>query len=282
MVVPSGLTLIEVIGAGTVFHVAVVTEGGLRDEDRLICKRLRPRVRDSVEGRAAMVREARFLERASHPALPRLVRVGADSHGPFLLETRTLGASLSAIVEAFRSQGREVPPLLVRHIAREAARTLAELAELRDAEGALDLVHGDIAPDQLLLAPSGQVGFIDFGAARFRGMDASLHTSDRGTLPYVAPEVARGDVPPNAAADVYSLSATLLYLAVAGPLVSTLEPAAMLAIVGERGLDPSLVDNATAFSLAEKEALRRALEPDPSRRFATARAFAEALHADAI
>lgn len=282
MVVPPGMTLIEIIGAGTVFHVAVVTEGGLRDEDRLICKRLRPRVRDTAAGRAAMVREARFLERARHPAVPKLLRVGADAHGPYLVETRTVGASMSAIVEAFRSQGRAVPPLLVRHVAREAARALAELAALGDDEGALELVHGDIAPDQLLLAPSGNVGFIDFGAARFRGMDAALDTGDRGTLPYVAPEVARGEAPPNAGADVYSLAATLVYLAHGEPLVAGVEPAVMLAVVGERGIDPTIIERAPAFSAAEKTVLRRALALDPSRRFATAKDFAEALHGDAI
>ncbi|HVY47425.1 MAG TPA: protein kinase, partial [Minicystis sp.] len=77
---PEGTALVEHLGSGTVFDVAVVRDAGAR----LVCKRLTRRARDEAAGRAAMVREARLLAVARHPALPTLVRVGADAHGPFV------------------------------------------------------------------------------------------------------------------------------------------------------------------------------------------------------
>src|SRR6187200_1515075 len=98
---PAGTEIVEALGSGTVFDVALVTEGGTT----LICKRLTPRALRAPAGRAAMVREAKVLAVAKHPALPALVRVGNDGHGPFLLETRADGVSLREIVDGWRYRG---------------------------------------------------------------------------------------------------------------------------------------------------------------------------------
>ena len=198
---PDGTELVEALGNGSLFDVALVRQDGRL----LICKRLVPRALHAVEGRAAMVREAKALDLARHPAIPAIVRVGTDERGPFLLETRAYGASITELVEGWYGSGKEAPPLLVRHVAHAAVAALAEIQELADDEGPLALVHGDLGPDHVLLGPLGQARFIDFGAARFRGMQSDLATRERGTLPFVAPEVARGEAPPSAATDVLSL-----------------------------------------------------------------------------
>jgi eukaryotic-like serine/threonine-protein kinase len=113
------------------------------------------------------------------------------------------------------------------------------------------------------------VRFVDFGAARFRGMKES--GQDRGTLPFVAPEVARGEEPPSAAGDVYALCATLLFLSLGRPLATSPDEAAMLLEIGERGLRAEMIEEAPGLTGAERAALRRALSPDRSLRPETAR-----------
>ena len=229
---PEGTSLDAELAAGTVFHVALVRAGS----EVVVCKRLVPRVREEPAARIAIVREAMLLSRVHCRALPMFRRVGTDAHGPFVLEELVEGVSFQQLVDAWRSRRRRVPPRLVSHLAVTAAESLAAIHALRDANGPLLACHGDIGPSHVILTPLGDVRFADFGAARFSGMPEDLVTSDRGTLPFVAPEVARGEIAPNPAADVYALAATILYLALGAPLVQALDEAAMLLAIGERGL----------------------------------------------
>lgn len=270
---PEGTDTIAVLASGSTFVVALIRDRG----DVLVCKRLLPRLRAEPAARAAMVREAMLLSRAAHPSLPELRRVGMDAHGPFVVETHVEGKSLRSVVEGWQRRGKPVPARLVAHIAAASSEALAELHGLADARGALRLSHGDLGPDHVFLGPLGEVRFVDLGAARFAGMEPALSTDDRGTLPFAAPEVARGEAPPGQAADVYALAATLLFLSTGGPLSRAQGDAAMLLEVGERGLDAALCARAEGFAQAGREALARALALDPSKRLATARALWAAL-----
>jgi serine/threonine protein kinase len=270
---PDGTTLVATLGGGSVFDVALVRDGA-RD---VVCKRLAPRAAREPAGRAALVREAKALALAQHPALPALIRVGADARGPFLIETHVAGTSARGLVEAWRARGEAVPPRLVAHLAAASAAALAELHALADAAGPIAFSHGDLGPDHLILGPIGEVRFVDLGAARFRGMEASLESGDRGTLPFVAPEVARGEASPSAATDVYALAATLLFLASGEPLTTAREASAMLLEIGERGVRRELLGRAAGLDDAARDALSRALAPDPADRSASARDLAAAL-----
>lgn len=260
------------IGAGSLFDVRRVREDGREAVE----KRILPRFRREPQARAALVREAQVLAAARHPSLPELIRVGADDKGPFLVETYVAGASIRWIVESWSPRGG-VPGRLTGHIVREAFAALAELAELGGPAGPLGFVHGDIGPDHVLLGPTGEVRFLDFGASRIATLPTALLGEGRGTLPFVAPEVARGEATTDAAADVYSLAATLLFLAAGQPLCEARDEAAMLVEVGTRGVRAELVAAAPGLSRAEREALARALEVDPARRLRSARAILAAL-----
>lgn len=273
---PEGTELVRRLGAGTMFEVALV-----REEGRVLaCKRLTSRMVREAVGRAALVREAKVLGLAKHPALPEIVRVGSDEHGPFVLETALEGVPLRGLIEAWRSRGKLVPPRLASHIVLAAVEALAEVQELRDEAGPLDFVHGDLGPDHVLVGPLGDIRFIDFGAARFRGLEAALVSEDRGTLPYVAPEVARGEAPPSAQTDVYALAAALLFLVSGRPISRSRDEATMLVEVGENGVRVDLLDAAHSLTSNERAALRSALALDPAARPTSARALLAAFGAD--
>lgn len=257
---PEGTTLVETIGPSTIFDVAIV-----RLEDReLISKRLVAPLRRELAARAAIVREARLLAHLDHPSFPRLVRVGQDGAGPFVIETRMPGVSLRAVIEGWRERGAQVPETLVRHVAIELSAAIAYLHELRVEGEPLEASHGDISPDNVRFSPDGAIGVIDFGSARLRGVDTS-DAADRGTLPFAAPEVARGDCPPSQNADVYALAATILAVGLDGPISTAKSEVERLTVIGERGLDVTLVARAQLGETA-KEAVRAALSLDISKR----------------
>lgn len=96
-----------------------------------------------------------------------------------------------------------------------AVRTLgARLAEALAQVHAAGLVHRDVKPGNILLAPDGP-RLIDFGIARAEGA-ATLTAADAvlGTPGYLAPEQARtGGRAGGAASDVFSLGCVLVYAA---------------------------------------------------------------------
>jgi serine/threonine protein kinase len=271
---PEGTELVDALPSGSIFQVALVRERGVV----AVCKRLLPRVREEPAARAAMVREATVLARARHPSLPLLLRVGSDTHGHFLIEGHVEGASVRGLVAGWEARSRGVPARLVAHVAVAAAEALAEVHELAGANGPLGFSHGDLGPDHVVVTPIGGVAFVDFGAARWAGMDPALATEDRGTLPFAAPEVARGEVAPGQAGDVYALAATILFLASGGaaPAVGR-DQAALLLSIGERGIPPELCDRADGLGERARDALRQALSLDAARRPPSARAFLAAL-----
>lgn len=260
---------VGLLGVGSACIVVRVARG----DEQLACKRLLPRHRDAPAARRGLIREARALELARHPALPTLREVGADDAGPYLLETVVEGISLRELKS--RWDGR-VPPLLARHLTREAARTVGALHALADEEGPIELVHGDLGPDNLWVTPAGGIAVLDLGAARYRGFDAAHETGDRGTAPYAAPEVVRGDATPSQGSDVYALAATVAWTLLDGdaPLADPLPEAARLAAIGSDGIDPARL---APLPPALRDALRGLLEVDPARRVGDLHALAHVL-----
>ena len=135
------------------------------------------------------------------------------------------------------------------------------------------LVHGDVKCENVMREVSGRIVLMDFGAAReFELADPGVVT---GTLRYLAPEVLRG-APPSPASDIYALGVLLFHL-LSGEFpyaASELEALVQAQTRGER-LRLAKLKPGTPRDLAR--AVETALEPDPSRRHATALAFAAAL-----
>ncbi len=275
---PEGAQFIRLLGGGSVFQVGLVR---VRDRE-LVCKRLSPHAFETHEGRAAMVREAKLLSLVEHPALPQLVRLGSDAHGPFFLETFVAGTSLRDVARAWHERDKPIPLTLIRHIALTALETLTDLHALADPKGPLEVVHGDLSPDHLLFGPFGDIRFVDLGAARFRGLDPEVDTDDRGTVPYAAPEIVRGDAKPGQTADVYALCATLLWFATGEELCEGTTDAARLVEVAQRGIRRDLVDRLTAFTLIEQAWFHAALDPDPARRLVNMRPLIDSLRASSV
>jgi serine/threonine-protein kinase len=187
---------------------------------------------DDALARDALVREAAALAALDDPGVPRLVGVGEDEHGPYLLESALAGTPLVELVERWVA----VPLPLALHLATRAWALLARIqATLVDGRTPLELVHGDLSPSNLIVSAHADVGLVDFGSSSSR-----LHAAPspaRGTLPYVAPELARSEAHPSQATDRYALAALLAELSVGRPLWARRDEPAMLLAIGEHGHD---------------------------------------------
>ncbi|MEM1028925.1 MAG: phosphotransferase [Myxococcota bacterium] len=229
-IAPDGWTVLARLGGGASFVTWCV-------RDRRGREAVLRRASGATDAEAALARHDEVLRTLGLVSgIPRRIGGGQDAAGAYLLESVAPGRSLRRLVT---QSGRGLPAAVALGIAARAFAELAALHGLSDARGPLRFVHADLCPDHLFVAPTPEEGvtFIDFGWASVRGL-GYIGAPPRGTLPFVAPERARGEGAPEPAADVYALAATMLYaLHGASPVSSG--PAALVQCA-ERGLDPAV------------------------------------------
>jgi transcriptional regulator with GAF, ATPase, and Fis domain/tRNA A-37 threonylcarbamoyl transferase component Bud32 len=153
-------------------------------------------------------------------------------------------------------------------------RLLCKVATVIAPLHRVGVVHGDIKPGNAIVDARGDVHVIDFGLARVLGRDGKGEQAG-GTLPFMAPELFRGDAP-SVQSDVFALGVTLWFLLTGSyPF-------------GRRGLlhaaeatAPALPEGCDAVTAAALGVALRALARDPLDRLPTVAELCAALE-DAV
>ncbi|TDD49833.1 serine/threonine protein kinase [Nonomuraea terrae] len=175
-----------------------------RTLDRTVAlKQIRPDMGPVPELAARARREAQALARVDHSGIVRVHDILDTQDGPWIVMDYVRGDALGTLID------RSPLPEL------EAARVGARVLDALTAAHAVGVYHRDVKPDNILITTSGEVVLVDFGIAAIEGQ-SSLTTLGRlvGTPDFMAPERLHGD-PAGAAADLWSLGATL-YTALEG------------------------------------------------------------------
>jgi serine/threonine protein kinase len=143
-------------------------------------------------------RETRLLARLDHRNLVRLLDAGHYRGVPYLVLELVEGPTLTQ-----RLHQGPLPSAQAQQVARDLARALAHVHAQR-------VVHRDVKPSNILLAPDGRALLSDFGIAKLA--DDTRLTAARttiGTAAYLAPEQIGGGET-TGAADVYALGLVLI------------------------------------------------------------------------
>ena len=143
-------------------------------------------------------RQGDILCSLSHPRIPRAR--GEFEVGSRVLHCQTLVAGRSL---ARQLRGARMSPA-------EVTRLCDELLQVLDYLHGRDVVHRDIKPDNVVIAPDGGAHVIDFGAARRLHVAGKLDPEPTvvGTPGYMAPEQTRGELVPQS--DLYALGRLLI------------------------------------------------------------------------
>lgn len=133
------------------------------------------------------------------------------------------------------------------------------------------IVHRDLKPSNVLLTAGGRAKLGDFGLASLTGVEGTMDLSNPhgliGTVRYMAPEQARGHQL-TSAADLYSAAATLFEAYTGEPYVAPRPRESLIELQMRVAQGP--VFNGQVGSPDLTAWFRRALDPDPRARFASA------------
>jgi len=255
----------ECLGEGA---SAAVYRAWDRELKRLIAlKVLRLTTFTSGTAFARFRREAAATAGLQHPNVVAVYDAAEENGQPYLVLELVDGSSLQTVLKEGKHSRQDLIALLAG-----AARGVAAAHEK-------GIVHRDLKPGNILVSSSGEAKVADFGLVHVMNSETQLTRDGArlGTPSYMSPEQVDGrsrEVAPTT--DVYALG-TILYEILTGALPhegSTLEEvyAAILSRdpVPPRRLDPKIPPDLQTITL-------KALEKEPSRRYATAQAFADDL-----
>ena len=253
----------ERLGSGGMSNVYRATDRIL--ERTVAVKVLAEHLSDDERFVARFRREALAVAKLIHPNIVQVYDTGVDDGRHYIVMEYVDGRSGAQILQR---QG----PLNGEETAEIGIQACAGL----DYAHRRGFIHRDVKPGNLMIV-GGPVGgskeltvkLTDFGIAR--AMEQTRITqvgSVVGTAAYLAPEQVRGEEA-TPATDVYALG-VVLYQFLTGRLPYEGSTLAELAVrqQNERPLPPSTYNDEVAETLGA--AVQRALEGDPSRRYASA------------
>ncbi|MEP6653667.1 MAG: bifunctional protein-serine/threonine kinase/phosphatase [Myxococcales bacterium] len=140
-----------------------------------------------------------------------------------------------------------------------------------------EMLHQDLRPENIMIDRDGTVKIIDFGSARVAGIDELQGPGEPplllGTVQYAAPEYFLGE-PGGQASDVFSLG-VIAYQMLSGRLpYGAAVPHARTRAAQRRLRYRSVLDPARDIPAWVDATLKKAVHPDPERRYAELSEFA--------
>lgn len=158
------------------------------------------------KGRERFLNEARAAAGLQHPGICTIYEIDETEEGRFFIAMELVeGPTLGAYLE---SEGLLSPEQCI-----ELSLQLAEGLQHAHQAG---VVHRDIKPENIKFTPEGQVKILDFGLALSGDQKVSQFGSRVGTVAYMSPEQARGELVDHRT-DIWSLG-VIMYKMLTGRL----------------------------------------------------------------
>ncbi len=203
--------LIQLLGIGgmaEVFKARCASPGGI--DRTVVVKRILPVHCRDPEFVRMFVAEAQLLGLLDHPNVVQAYDLGEFEGTLFMVLEYVDGPSLSRVMSTLRSAGRQMPVVAAAHFALEVCRALDHVHTLKGGDGeALNVIHRDVTPSNILLTQSGGIKLLDFGVAKYRASQAlSVEGTVKGKPAYLAPEALEAKAI-DSRVDIFSLGIVL-------------------------------------------------------------------------
>ncbi len=207
----------EIIGVG---GMAVVYKAYDNIDDRIVAiKILKEEFLANEEFRRRFKNEAKAIAVLSHPNIVKVYDVSFGDRLQYIVMEYIEGITLKEYIEQQKAVNWKEAVHFVNQI-------LKALQHAHDK----GIVHRDIKPQNIMLLQDGTIKVSDFGIARFsRGDTRTMTESAIGSVHYISPEQARGEITDDKA-DLYSVG-VVMYEMLTGQLPFQSDSAVSVAIM---------------------------------------------------
>jgi len=179
------------------------------DYEYVAIKRLIPDHRSFESHVELFNREAQYIITLDSPYIVKGLELISDKGELLLVMEYILGLQIGQVGLNLKKQDLNLRIKVAIAVGIAIAKALKCIRgwPLKNGQ-ALDLVHGDISSQNILVSMDGLVKLIDFGVAQAASMRAHENQILRGTMRFMSPEQRQGR-PLTQASDIYSLALVL-------------------------------------------------------------------------
>lgn len=260
---------------GEVFLAAQKSAAGIGPPIAL--KVLRQELASDSSFVSMMIDEAKISMFLNHQNIVSVLDFAEEDGAYYIAMEFVQGATVERLVDVLRNSKRQLDPAIALFIGIEICRALKYAHACTNHLGeALNIVHRDVTPANVLLSIQGEVKLTDFGIARAAGR---IHQTQAGVVKgkfgYLAPEIARYENI-DGRADLFALG-VVLYQLLAGqhPVQGASVMEAIFRFEEKEVPLPSSLNPEVPASV--EQIVMRALEPKPENRWSSAQELQVAL-----
>lgn len=221
----------------------------------------------SPDAQRQFAREATILANLSHPNLPRVT------------DHFTVAEKNQYLVMDF-IEGEDLFEMQLRSGLLPIEKALLWIMQVADALTYLHsrqpaVVHRDIKPSNIRITPAGQAVLVDFGLVKVATPHKKTTVGARAVTPGYAPPEQYGQGSTDPRSDIYALGATLYNVLTEKEPLESVQRMAGAAMQSARQANPQVPEHVS-------QAIQKAMEINPSRRFQSASEFKAALQGNRV
>jgi serine/threonine protein kinase len=271
--------VVEKLESGGMAEVFLAESEGLQGfRKQVAIKRVLPHLSEKKKFISMFLDEARLSAQLSHSNCVQVFDIGVGDNAYFIVMEYVDGANLKAVAETMKKTGMTFPIPVAVYLAIEICKGLAYAHELKDPNTgqAMNIVHRDMSPPNVLLTKYGEVKIVDFGLAK---ANSQLEKSEpgiiKGKFSYLSPEAAMGgDV--DSRTDIFAVG-IILWELLAGQRLFLGETDFQTVKKVQQAQVPPISSINRQVKPDLEHIIQRALARDPTQRYTSARDLARDL-----
>ena len=206
--------LLERVNIGGMAEVFKGVSYGVEGFERLFAvKRVLPNIAEDQEFIEMFIDEAKIAVQLNHANIGQIFELGNAENSYFIAMEFVQGKDLRAIFDRVRKRTERIDISMTCHVIKEVCEALEYAHNKKnERQEALNLVHRDVSPQNIIVSYDGEVKLIDFGIAKAAGKASKTQAGIlKGKFGYMSPEQVRGR-PIDRRSDIFSLGVVLFEL----------------------------------------------------------------------
>ncbi|MBA3503304.1 MAG: serine/threonine protein kinase, partial [Deltaproteobacteria bacterium] len=260
-------------GMATVHRAELSTREGKQE---VALKRLLPTMQKELV--ALFLDEARLLRYLKHPNIATTFDSGRVFGTYFIAMEYVRGPTLKELVEHCAVTTGSVPQAITLNLGAQLCDALDHAHNRCDEQGKpLGIIHRDVTPANIIISDTGTLKLFDFGLAKAKNTTEQTAVGViKGKFGYVAPEYTKGTL--DHRADLWAIGIIMYELLTSRRLFDGADAFETMMRVREMPIPrPSLANPQVMPAL--DEIVMTALARDPERRWPSAAAMRDRIHA---